>query len=204
MTMPLALSKLDALVLAGGESSRMGGPKALLPIGNTTLLGATIGRLRPLFRRVLVVTRDRDALVGLDVEALTDDRPERGPLVGLARGLAASDAPWCFVTGCDMPFLNPEVIGRMARYVEGYEILVPRVKGRLQPLHAFYSHQCLPRASELLESGITSILALLDRCRVCTIDASEFMELDPELLSFRDVDTQEEYRAAQNLAERSR
>ncbi|MEK7777925.1 MAG: hypothetical protein AAB303_04800 [Chloroflexota bacterium] len=57
----------------------------------------------------------------------------------------------------------------------------------------------------MLESGITAILALLDRRRVrTTIDASEFMELDPEFLSFRDVDTQEEYLAAQNLAERFR
>ncbi len=200
--MPLALHDLDALVLAGGESSRMGGPKALLPIGNTTLLGATIGRLRPLFRRVLVVTRDRDALVGLDVEVLTDDRPERGPLVGLARGLAASDAPWCFVTGCDMPFLNPAVIGYMAQRLEGYEIVATSVKGRLQPLHAFYSHDCLPRARDLLDSGATSMLALLDCCHVHTISASELIVVDPELLSFRDVDTQEEYMAAQHLAER--
>ena len=204
MTMPLALQNLDALVLAGGESSRMGGPKALLPVGNTTLLGATIDRLRPLFRQVLVVTRDRDALMGLDVEVLTDDRPERGPLVGLARGLAASDAPWCFVAGCDMPFLNPAVIGLMAQYLEGYEVVVPSVNGRLQPLHAFYSHECLPLARDLLDSGKKSMHALLDRCHVRTIGSEALMALDPEFLSFRDVDTQEAYRVVQNLAERAR
>lgn len=200
--MPLDLQEMDALVLAGGESSRMGGPKALLPLGDTNLLGATILRLRPLFRRVLVVTRDRDALGRLDVEVLTDDRPERGPLVGLARGLAASGAPWCFVTGCDMPFLHPEVIGRMVHYLEGYELLVPSVKGRLQPLHAFYSQECLSRARELLDSGATSMLALLDCCHVRNISASELIVSEPELSSFRDVDTQEEYRVVRNLAER--
>jgi molybdopterin-guanine dinucleotide biosynthesis protein A len=154
-----------------------------------------------MFRRVMVVARQREALAGLEAEVLTDDRPEQGPLVGLARGLAASDASWCFVTGCDMPLLNPAVICLMAENLAGCEILMPSLDGNLQPLHAFYSQDCLPRARELLDNGVTSMVALLSRCQTRTMAASDFMGLDPGLRSFMDVDTQDDYRAVQKLSE---
>ena len=187
---------LDALVLAGGESRRMNFPKALLPLGSGTLIGTVLALLQPLFRRVLVVARDSEGLAGLGVEVLTDERPERGPLVGLARGLAASDAPWCFLVGCDMPFLRSEVIQRMAERLSGCDILVPHLEGRFQSLHAFYGQGCLPYARELLEKGITFPRALFPHCRVRTVAAADFLDIDPDLLSFRDLNTMEDYQAA--------
>ena len=102
----------------------MGRPKAALPWGTgtgakTTVIGAVATALLPLFRRTLVVARnpaglDGLGLNGLGVDMLTDDREAQGPLAGLARGLSASDAPWCFLIGCDMPLLRPAVIGLMA------------------------------------------------------------------------------------------
>ncbi len=189
----LKTQDLDALVLAGGESKRMGLPKASLPLGRTTLIGTVIDILRPLFHRVLVVARDNQAWAELDVEVLTDDRLERGPLAGLARGLAASDALWCFVVGCDMPFLRPAVILRMAEHLDQCDILAPYLEGRFQTLHAFYGKGCLPCARELLDDGITSLQALLSCCRTKTVVASNFFDLDPHLLSFRDLDTPEDY-----------
>ncbi|MEE8443207.1 MAG: molybdenum cofactor guanylyltransferase, partial [Dehalococcoidia bacterium] len=150
---------LDALVLAGGESKRVGSPKALLPLDGTTLIGTIIARLQPLFRKVLVVARDNKTLADLGVEIVTDSHLERGPLVGLARGLSASDAPWCFVVGCDMPSLNQQVIRRMTERLRGCDILAPELGGWLQPLHAFYSQGCLPYARDLLDNGVTSLRA---------------------------------------------
>lgn len=199
MSPPLSTSDLDALVLAGGASRRMRLPKACLPLGNTTVLGRVLAVVHPLFRRVLVVARDTAGWPRLDAEVLTDDRPQRGPLVGLVRGLRSSDALWCFVVGCDMPFLNPEVIRRMAERLEGCDILAPRLKGRLQPLHAFYARGCLPHAERLLDSGITSLRALFQYCEVRTVADADLLDLDPQLLSFRDLDTVEEYQEAQRL-----
>jgi molybdopterin-guanine dinucleotide biosynthesis protein A len=188
--------ELDSLVLAGGESRRIGRPKAFLPLGHTTLLGVVVERLRPLFHRVIVVTREREALYGIDAEVLTDGRLERGPLVGLTRGLAASTAPWCFAVGCDMPFLQQKVIEHMASMLDGWDILVPVVGDHLQPLHAYYSRQCLPMAMQILDSGRASLQALLSVCHVRTINAYVLSRLDPELLSFKDVDTWDDYAEA--------
>ncbi len=191
--------ELDALVMAGGESRRMGCPKELLPFGDTTLIHAVIEILQPLFRRVLVVARDPQCLDLPGVQVLLDNSTQRGPLVGLARGLEASNASWCFAVACDMPFLHPLVIQRMAEKLADCDILAPFVAGRLQPLHAFYSRSCLPIAQHLLDRGITSARALFPHCRVRTMLASDFVDVDPKLLSFTDLDTKKQYLAAQQL-----
>lgn len=107
----------------------MGFPKAFLSLGDTTLIETVISQLQPVFRRVLVVARNSKGLRDLDATVLTDQRLERGPLVGVTRGLAVSGAPWCFVVGCDMPFLNPEVIKRMALHIDDCDVLAPRMAG---------------------------------------------------------------------------
>ncbi len=179
----------------------MGFPKAFMPLGNTTLIETVISRLQPIFRRVLVVARNSKELRDLNTVILTDHRLEKGPLVGLARGLSVSDAPWCFVAGCDMPFLRPEVIQRMAAHLNDGDVLVPNVAGHLQPLHAFYSQRCCAVAKRQLDHGITSIQSIFSSCDVSHLEADTFLDIDPELLSFRDVDTTDDYHEAQKLVQ---
>ena len=181
----------------------MGVPKAHLPFGNATLLETVVATLRPVFKTVYVVCRDRERLAGLGATLLIDDRDDQGPLVGLARGLSASDAPWRFAVGCDMPFLSPQVIRRMASLPPTTATCWRRtLKGRIQPLHAFYSTACLSTALGLLDEGTTSLKALLATCKVQYVDGREFLDLDPELASFMDLDTEVEYRAAREMSER--
>ena len=198
MNRPPDISKLDAIVLAGGDSKRMCAVKATLPFGDTSLAGAAVAALRPVFRKVIVVTRNKDSLRGLDAEILEDEWPLRGPLVGLARGLAHSDADWCFVAACDMPFLQVAVIKEMAKHITGCDAVIPEYHGRLQTLHAFYSRACLPVAQGLLEQGITSMRALVSGCRVTKLSQDYFAQIPGGLRSFRDLDTTEEYRDALN------
>ncbi len=199
MNKGLKTHQLDAIVLAGGESRRMGTSKAMLPWRSTTVIGTTLAVLCPLFRRVLVVTRDGATLPDLQVEVLKDCRTVKGPLVGLARGLSASHAAWCFVVGCDMPFLLPDVVHRMTDHLDGCQILAPYLEGRVQPLHSYYSRTCLPDAEVLLGGGITSLKALQSICQVRSLNAKDFSDIDPELRSFKDLDTLEDYEAATKL-----
>ena len=201
MTGQRELSDMDAVVLAGGQSTRMGTPKAHLPFRGSTLIGTVVAALQPLFRTVYVVSRDLERLSGLDATLLIDDRDDQGPLVGLVRGLSESDSQWCFAVGCDMPFLSPPVIRRMAGLLDNCDVLAAVVEGQIQPLHAFYSTARLRAAQCLLNAGNTSLKALLDASRVRTVDARSFLDVDPELTSFMDLDTEEEYRAAQRMAE---
>ena len=192
----MKLEELDAIVLAGGDSLRMGSPKALLPLGDTTVIGAVVGVLRPMFHRTIVVTRDPGALPDLGVDVIADGRAERGPLVGLAGGLAAGSAPWYFVVGCDMPFLNRDVIKHLAAKLGGCDVLAPCIGGRVQPLHAFYGRTCLSIAEKLLDQGNTSLIALIERLHLRQVPEWDLLAIDPTLQSFRDLDTTAEYRAA--------
>ena len=179
----------------------MGFPKAFLALGDTTLIETVVSRLKPIFRRVLVIALDSKGLTDLEAVVLTDQRMELGPLVGVARGLAISDAPWCFVVGCDMPFLHQEVIRRMALHLDNCDVLAPMVNDHLQPLHAFYSRKCLLVAKGLLDYGVTSLQSIFPSCNVNSLESDTLLDIDPDLLSFRDLDTVDDYHAALKLVQ---
>ena len=186
----------DALVLAGGRSRRMGTPKASLPINGVAMIESVLRVVEPIFRRTLVVARPDIALPSLETEVVFDQFPDRGPLAGLISGLQATTARWCFVTGCDMPFLDSEVIRLMAGQLESAEVVAVRASGTIQPLHAFYHRDCLGRGESLLREGVTSLMALHVRCQVKVFDEAEFAGGGRLRRSLWDLDTPDEYAAA--------
>ena len=178
-----------ALVLAGGESLRMGTPKPFVRLHGVPLIEHVLERLHPSFDTVYIAGGDIQGLSYLGVPLIQDRGPHRGPLVGLYSGLTYSKAEWCFVVGCDMPFLSTAVIDYMATFLDCGDIVAARVKGQVQPLHSFYSSRCIPRANHLLSLGTTSLKALLGNCRTTIIPEGELATLDPGLCSFQDLDT---------------
>lgn len=199
MSARLPTAAMDAAILAGGQGRRMGTGvvKARLELGGQALIERSLAVLQPMFARVFVVVRDPAGWEWLGDALLTDDRREGGPLVGLARARAASQAEWCFVVGCDMPFLSPGVIGHMACYAFGVDAVAVRTGRFYQPLHAFYRRSCLPVIEESLRQGMMSVQDLFRNVRVRAMDVEDFRLQDPEMLSFQDIDTPEDYARAQ-------
>ena len=178
-----------ALVLAGGESLRMGTPKPFVRLHGIPLIEHVLERLHPSFDTVYIVGGDIQGLSYLGVPLIQDKEAHRGPLVGLYSGLAYSKAEWCFVVGCDMPFLSTAVIDYMATFLDRGDIVAAKANGRVQPLHSFYSRRCIPRATELISLGTTSLKALVGSCLTTIVPEEELARLDPGLCSFRDLDT---------------
>ncbi len=174
----------------------MGRDKASLPWKGRPLLTATVERLRPLFRQVIIVSKPEVALPPLNTTVVYDATPIRGPLAGLAAGLAASDAPYCFVLGCDMPFVDPLAVAMMAEQLEGCRALALSQGGHTQPLHAFYQDECLPLARRLLAQGKTSLMALLDQCQARVIPVDALPEAKLFQGSLADLDTPQQYQDA--------
>jgi len=191
---------VNAIVLAGGSSERMGYPKALLDFDGLRLIDRVINVLDQIFHKVIVVGGSPEIMS--DRIVVSDDNSLSGPLVGLQKGILVSDASWNFVAGCDMPFLNPGVIKRMSDRIQDSEVVLARIRGHLQPLHAFYSRECLPNIHTLLDEGVTSLRALISLCDISILDSRDFIDIDPELRSFQDIDTPSEYREALNLTKR--
>lgn len=189
------------LILAGGDSRRMGRDKASLDWDGRTLLQRSLDMLRGVFPQVLVSVRH----VRPDVAApqVLDDRPDAGPLAGLCAGLAQAGTPWVFAMAADMPFLTPEVIRLLAARRGGFEAVVPVVDGCPQPLAAFYATAALPALRAVLDGpGSRGLRAALERLDVCLVHEDDIRAADPGLRGFVDLDTPEDLAAAKNAAAR--
>jgi len=192
------IDQCTAIVMAGGQSRRMGGDKATLRFGDATLLHTVVGIVQPLFARVLVSVRARRS--DIDLPQICDAHPDAGPLAGLCAALEQAGTPWIFAVATDMPFVKPALIEVLAARRAGFDAVVAVVGGHPQPLAAFYSVSCLPSIRALLDDGGTrSLRAALGQLHVAYVDSSELRAADPGLASFFDLDTPQDLAAARRI-----
>jgi len=188
---------LGGVILAGGESRRMGRPKALLPLGDTTLIGAAIARLREACPEILIVTNTPELYRPLGVRLVPDALPGRRSLVGIYTGLLHTGGP-AFVCACDMPFLNPALIRYLGALAEAADVVIPRHGGDYEPLHAVYTPACLEPIRRCARSGGRNT-GFLGEVRARVVEADELRRLDPDLRSFVNVNTPEDYARLQGM-----
>jgi len=194
-----------AIILCGGESRRMGRAKAMLPWHGRTLLEHVVATLAPIATPIVVVAAPEQELPPLPVEVLVvrDAVSGEGPLRGLEAGLSAlvGRAEVAFVCGCDMPEISPTVVAELKK--RGQDDLLNRSDpfssvviddgGYWQPLHAFYRVDLLTALRTALASGERSPQRWLRTVNPLVVSAESLRELDPELRSWRNVNTPGEY-----------
>ena len=184
-----------ALILAGGESRRMGQDKAALVLGGETLLERATATMQQVFPKVVVSVRQLRS--GVDVPQICDEQPGNGPLAGLITGLAQADTPWVFAVACDMPFVTQAVVEHLAAFRSGHQAVVPLVGGHPQPLAAFYATSTLDAMRASFAAGDRSMRGVLDKFEVRYVSEAELRAADPQLRSFVDLDTPQDFQAAQ-------
>jgi len=196
---------VTGIVLAGGRSERMGVAKALLRLNGETFLQRAVSVLSDPCERVIVVAAQGQPvpdLVGCKI--VTDEEPGLGPLGGLVTGFAASGDQWHLVLACDLPLARPDVLRLLIGGCEGVDAVVPRTGGRLQPLLAAYSAACMEAGRQALAGGQRAVAAMLDRVKLIVLEEEALRRADPDLISFFNVNTWEEYQDARRLySERS-
>jgi molybdopterin-guanine dinucleotide biosynthesis protein A len=188
-----------AVILVGGKSSRMGRPKALLPFAGEPLIAHVVRRLKSLFPEIIVVAAPDQELPELSAVLVRDDIAYQGPVSGIYHGLNAATRDVCFVTSCDAPFLNIELIAYLLSQIAQYDVVVPRWQERLQPLHAAYRKAVAPLLKQQLERGELRPVFLYDKVRTRKIHEAEIRRLDPDGLSFLNMNSPAEYDAALQL-----
>jgi molybdopterin-guanine dinucleotide biosynthesis protein A len=186
-----------AIILAGGESKRMGRDKTALPFNGETLLQSVIASVQPLFAQTLVSVRELRSDVALP--QICDTQADGGPLVGLISALEAVTTPWAFVVACDMPFVAPALITHLASLCDQHQAVVPQVNEHAQPLAAFYARGCLPVLRQSLASSNKSLTGALKNLDVCYVAAHELVQFDPQLRSFFDLDTPQDLALAEGM-----
>ncbi|NNM80845.1 MAG: molybdenum cofactor guanylyltransferase [Gallionella sp.] len=177
-----------AIILAGGESKRMGRDKANLLLDGQTLLQHVIATMQQVFPRIIISVREPRPEIALP--QVCDAPDVHGPLAGVIAALAQIQTPWAFIVACDMPFVRPALIETLGEYRAGHQAVVPVVQGHAQSLAAFYASS-VPDVirAHLARGGKNSLRATFEHLRIRYVDETELLQADPALRSFFDVDT---------------
>jgi molybdenum cofactor guanylyltransferase len=189
------------IILAGGLNSRMKGQnKALLSVGDRSIMEKQIALFQELFEQVIVVSNHPLELISWGITIVSDLYPVRSSLTGIHSGLFYTRPPHAFITACDMPFLKKEMILVLLRDLDPKrDVIVPVTSEGFQPLCAVYSRRCLHPIEEQLIKGELKISTLFSKLKVKKIPEDILRSVDPELISFFNINTQEDLSLSQNI-----
>jgi len=203
-----------AVVLAGGQSRRMGRDKATLPWGRTTLLGQVSEVLQSAVGGpVFVVHAAGQELPPLPpgVRTVVDPQPDLGPVQGLAAGLAAAADPEApddpdraaFVAATDLPFLHGAVVRRVLSLLDDdHDVAAPVLDGHPQLLAAAYRCAVAPEVASRLAGGERRARTVVAALRVRLLAPADLLadpevaRADPALRSFTNLNHPAAYESA--------
>lgn len=144
-------------VLAGGQSSRMGSDKALLPLASEPLIAHAVSTLREAGLPVLIAGAASSARASLSAYAqvVDDSEPGLGPLAGICAAMAATSARLAIFLPVDLPLLPPSLIAYLLHHarITGHAVTVPSVNGFTQTFPAVVARATLPALQNELHSG---------------------------------------------------
>jgi molybdopterin-guanine dinucleotide biosynthesis protein A len=183
---------MTGIILAGGKNLRMGQNKAFLLVQGKRIIDRTRSIFIELFDEVLLVTNSPLEYLDLNLRIVTDLYPEKGALGGVFTGLFHASYSHAFVAACDMPFLNRALISHLIALSPGFDIVIPKTEDGWQPLHAIYSRRCMRFMEQLLLKGALKIIDFFPKVKKREVSTEEILPLDPQLLSFLNVNTPED------------
>jgi molybdopterin-guanine dinucleotide biosynthesis protein A len=206
------MEKLTIVINAGGRSRRMGTAKALLPVPpqSTPLIAHIAARLAPLDAACLVVVTNDAHLPNLaqlpqDTIFVPDAYPATGTLGGIATGLQQAPA-WAIVVACDLPLVSADLFAVLLELAadqeageDRWDAIVPVVDGYEQPLHALYHRRCLPAIEAHLAAGHLRVVSFMPDVRTRYVQEPQLRVVDPQLRSFYNTNTPEEWAEATRL-----
>ena len=198
---------MTSIILAGGKSSRLGRSKALQVIEGRSLIQWVVDHLAILSTEIIIVTAHGEAIPcssAVRIKTVADIYPGKGPLVGIYSGLRASSSPRAIAVGCDTPFLSVSLLEYMTQICSTFDVVVPRIKNKLEPLCAVYSKNCLVPIQGLLEQDELRIRKLFSMVKVKYVEEDEINRFDPKHLSFFNINSQADLDRARKLAAEKR
>lgn len=194
---------ITSVVLAGGDSSRLGIDKAFLEVQGESLIERIIATLRELSEEIIIVANDVDKYEGLDAVVVSDVYPGKGSLGGIHSGVKRASNSLSLVVACDMPFLNPSLLRYMHTVAASYDVVIPRVGRNTEALHAIYSKNCLSPIERQLHSMDLRIVHFFPQVRVRYVEQEEIDAFDPRHLSFFNINTEADLEKARQACARA-
>lgn len=168
---------ITAIILAGGQSRRMGRDKASLPLGEQTLLEQLIEQLAGRFQEIIISVSKGQPYPLNNVRQVEDRYENAGPLAGLLAGLQATSSDISLVVPCDQPEIDLGIVRDMLQVLGQHDLVYPRLDGQIpHPLFALYRRSLWPVIEKLINEGKLSVLHLLTEVKAVALDipASRF------------------------------
>ena len=190
-----------AIILAGGQSSRMGTNKALLQLNGKTVIEGMVEKLEKIVDDTIVVTNTFEDYAFLHLPMIEDRRKGKGPLAGMEAGLAATQTERNLIVACDMPFISVELGQYLLSCLGEYQAAVPEISGQLHPLFAAYRKDVNGAVTQSLEENQLRIRHLLHNIHVKIVkkELLQSLEIDHEELYFFNMNNPDEYHKASNM-----
>jgi molybdopterin-guanine dinucleotide biosynthesis protein A len=182
-------NSISGIILSGGKSIRMGQNKAFIKIDGVPIINRISDLFKELFQETIIVTNQKEIFKDFDSKIYSDLIPNKGALGGLYTGIFFSSFYYSFCVGCDMPFIKKSLVQYIIKNIEDEDVIVPRTKDGLQPLHAIYSKKCLDPIKSAIEKGKFKIIDFYELVKVKIVEENAFISLDPFKESFFNVNT---------------
>jgi molybdopterin-guanine dinucleotide biosynthesis protein A len=195
---------VEAFILVGGASSRMGKDKSQLRFGQRTSLQIIASELQSVARSVMTV--GAQAPLNGNWLNIPDSRANWGPLAGIHAALGHAGSECCLIIACDLPFVTSRLFGRLLDCLNESDAVVPfQSDARVQPLCAAYRRSpCLAAADKALKSGEHSPRALLDLIKARYVSFHELSDLEGSEYFFFNVNTPDNYERAKHIFQSQR
>jgi molybdopterin-guanine dinucleotide biosynthesis protein A len=184
--------KIAGIILSGGKSIRMGENKAFIQIEGVPIIKRIYDLFNELFQEVIIVTNQKDLFSDFGSKIYSDLIPGKGALGGLYTGIFFSSFHHSFCVACDMPFIKKSLVQYLIENRDDEDVIVPRTKDGLQPLHAIYSKNCVDPIRRIIGEGKSKIIDIYYQVNVKIVEERDFLSLDPGRESFINVNTPEE------------
>jgi molybdopterin-guanine dinucleotide biosynthesis protein A len=196
------IMKASGVILAGGKSSRMKFNKAFAEIAGRPVINILVEKFARLFDETIIISNEPQLYSELGPVVYTDIYPRMGPVSGIHSGLYHARYDQAFVLGCDVPFMNMELVEYMFTQLGDYDAVVPEIDSYLQPLSAFYSKKCLSVLTNCLENNKVKLIRIFEELNSLIINRNELEKFGIVEEVFLNVNDMEALNMASQIAGR--
>jgi molybdopterin-guanine dinucleotide biosynthesis protein A len=194
---------ITIVLQAGGESTRMGKDKALLPFLGIPLIKRLMDRFQQVNADMLIISNNYPAYQGFGLPVFGDVRPGRGALGGLLTALSVANTPLVGLVAADLPFASPQLIEYMADRIQGsnWDGIIPSTADGLEPLHAIYRREgCLSLVEQAVDQDLWRMVAWHKNANLKILTPDETLEITGSEYTFLNLNTIEEFNTAEEIA----
>ena len=197
------INPCTGIILSGGLNTRFDGVnKALAPVGGRRIIDWLLEVFSGIFDETILVTNHPEQFLQYDLTIVTDVFEQRSSLTGIHTGLFYAGNPYAFFSACDTPFLKKELVEFLIKKIEpNIDIIMPQTAAGFEPLCAVYSKRCLKSAEDHLKANKRKIQWALRSHRTKNISENDLRQVDPDLMSFFNINTPQDLETAEKIAE---